>query len=70
MNRPSTAGLLVLLAFAAPVFIEAHTVLAYLGIDIPVNVYYPASVALVLLIVGVLMLLPKNGADSGKATEA
>ncbi len=70
MNRPGPAGLLVLLAFSVPVIIEAHTVLAYLGIDIAPSVYYPASIALTLLIVGVLWLWPEGGSNSGKATEA
>lgn len=60
MKRPSTAGLLILLAFSIPVIVEFHTVLAYLGIHVPFELYLPVTVALALLTVTALWLLPEK----------
>ncbi len=70
MKRPGTAGLLVLLAFSVPVIIELHTVFAYLGIDIPVRVYYPAALVVTLFTVLTIWLLPEGNGEQGKAAEA
>ncbi|MFC7072150.1 hypothetical protein ACFQJ7_04590 [Halovenus rubra] len=60
MNRPGTAGLLVLGAFAIVFAVEFNTLLGMFGIDIAPSVYFPAIGTILAVVFGGLLLLPKN----------
>lgn len=54
MKRPSPAGLLIGVALAIPVLIELRTVLVWIGLDVPLVVYAPSAVLLVVAVVAAL----------------
>lgn len=54
MKRPSPAGLLIGVALAIPILIELRTVLVWIGVDVPLTVYAPSAVVLVVAVVAAL----------------
>lgn len=54
MKRPSPAGLLVGLALAIPVLIEFRTVLVWLGLEVPLSIYAPTTILVVVAVVAAL----------------
>jgi len=63
VNRPGPVGLTILLAFSIPVVIEARTLFAMVGIDIPARVYLPAAALVLALVFGALLLLPEEDGE-------
>lgn len=68
MKRPSKAGLLVLLAFSIPVIVELRTVLAMVGIDIPLGTYLLVSgVGILLAFIAIILAPPREGNPNRRA---
>ena len=63
MKRPTPAGLLIGAALAIPVLIEARTLLVWLGVDVPLDVYAPIAVAVVGLVAVALWTFGEGGGD-------
>jgi len=70
MKRPGPVGLLLLLAFAIPVIVEARTLFALLGFDIPARLYLPAAAIVLAVVFGALLLLPGGDVDEGNPDRA
>jgi hypothetical protein len=51
-------GITVMLVIALPIVIELRTALAWFGLDVPAQVFYPAAALVLALIVAGLLLLP------------
>lgn len=65
MKRPGPTGLVILLAFAIPVVIEARTLFAMLGFDIPARIYLPAAAVVLAIVFSGLLLLPEKEPPEG-----
>lgn len=68
MNRPGPVGTTMLLAFGLVAVIEFRTVLAMLGVEIPVGPYFGASVGAIGIGLALLYLVSED--HEGKATSA
>lgn len=60
MKRPGPVGLLLALIFGVPLLVEARTLFAMAGIDVPANLYFPAVVVLILVALIAVVFLPEE----------
>lgn len=67
MKPPGPVGITVMLVVALPVVIELRTALAWFGLDVPAQVFYPAAAVVLALVVAGLLVLPD---EPGNPTEA
>lgn len=68
MKRPGAVGITMFLVIAFPFVIEFRTALAWFGLDVSTQLYYPAAAVVLALVVAGLRLLPEEP-DSGNPTE-
>lgn len=68
MNRPGPVGVTMILAFAFVAAIELRTVLAMVGIAVPVVPYAVATAGLIGAVLAALYFLPED--DRGNPTRA
>lgn len=67
MRRPSLGGLLIVLALSVPVLVELRTVLVWLGLDVPIAIYVPAAILLVVIVGAAVWVI---GEESGNLYRA
>jgi len=65
MNRPGPTGMVILLAFAIPVVVEARTLFIMLGFDIAPRVYLPTSAVVLAVVFGAMWLFLDEGDTEG-----
>lgn len=65
MNRPGPTGMVILLAFAIPLVVEARTLFIMFGFDIAPRVYLPASAVVLAVAFGAIWVFLDEGDTQG-----
>lgn len=70
MRRPTPGGLLIGLALSIPVLVEFRTVLVWVGFDVPIDLYVPATLVVVGLVVAAIWTFGEEAPDEGNRSRA
>jgi hypothetical protein len=70
MKRPTKGGLLIGVALAIPILIELRTLLVWIGLDVPIDLYVPAAIVLVGALAAGLWVFGEEVPDEGNRSKA